>query len=69
MFPTKHRFQENNMNRTALIDGYLAGPQKLRDAIAGMTAEQVDAAPIAGKWSTRQVIAQHGGIKLVKRTV
>jgi uncharacterized damage-inducible protein DinB len=39
-----------------LIDDYLAGPQKLRDAIAGMTPEQIDAAPIPGKWSTRQII-------------
>ena len=39
-----------------LIDDYAAGPQKLRVAIAGMNPEQIDAAPIAGKWSTRQVI-------------
>ncbi len=39
-----------------MIDDYLAGPQKLRDAIDGMTAEQIDAAPIPGKWSTRQII-------------
>ena len=44
------------MNHTTLIDEYLAGPQKLRDAIAGMTDEEIDAAPISGKWSTRQVI-------------
>jgi len=44
------------MNHSALIDEYLAGPQKLRDAIDGMTDEQIDAAPIPGKWSTRQVI-------------
>jgi len=44
------------MNHAALIDEYLAGPQRLRDAIAGMTAEQVNAAPVSGKWSTRQVI-------------
>jgi uncharacterized damage-inducible protein DinB len=28
----------------------------LRDATAGMTEEQLDAKPIAGKWSTRQVV-------------
>jgi uncharacterized damage-inducible protein DinB len=39
-----------------LIDDYLAGPQRLRDAVAGMTAVEIDARPIAGKWSTRQVI-------------
>jgi uncharacterized damage-inducible protein DinB len=44
------------MDHTALIDDYLAGPQQLRDAIVGMTGEQIDAAPVPGKWSTRQVI-------------
>ncbi|MEZ6064960.1 MAG: DinB family protein [Planctomycetaceae bacterium] len=39
-----------------LIDDYLAGPRQLRDAIADMTPEQLDAAPIPGKWSTRQII-------------
>ena len=39
-----------------LIDDYLAGPQKLRDAVAGMTDEQLDATPVPGRWSTRQVI-------------
>ena len=39
-----------------LIDDYLAGPKKLREAIAGMTDEQINASPIPGKWSTRQVI-------------
>ncbi len=39
------------MNHTTLISEYLAGPQKLRDAIAGMTDEQIAAAPIPGKWS------------------
>ena len=44
------------MDHSKLIDEYFAGPQKLRDAIAGMTAEQINAAPIPDKWSTRQVI-------------
>jgi uncharacterized damage-inducible protein DinB len=44
------------MNHATLIDEYLAGPQKLRDAIAGMTDEEIDAVPVPGKWSTRQVI-------------
>ncbi len=41
---------------TDLIDLYAAGPQELREAIAGMTPEQLDAVPVSGKWSTRQVI-------------
>ena len=44
------------MDYTQLIDDYLAGPQKLRAAVAGMTAEQLDARPIPGKWSTKHVI-------------
>lgn len=44
------------MNIGDLIDEYAAGPQKLRDTIAGMTGQQIDAAPIPGKWSTRQII-------------
>lgn len=39
-----------------LIDDYLAGPALLREAVAGMTAEQLDGAPVPGKWSTRQVV-------------
>jgi hypothetical protein len=44
------------MNYATLIDAYMAGPGQLRNAIAGMTPQQIDAAPVAGKWSTRQVI-------------
>ena len=44
------------MDYAQLIGGYCAGPQMLRAAVAGMTAEQLDARPIPGKWSTKQVI-------------
>jgi len=44
------------MDYADLISGYCAGPQMLRAAVAGMTAEQLDARPIPGKWSTKQVI-------------
>ncbi|MCY2987525.1 MAG: DinB family protein [Planctomycetota bacterium] len=44
------------MDYAQLIDDYLAGPKKLRAAVAGMNAEQLDARPIPGKWSTKQVI-------------
>ena len=44
------------MNHVQLIDDYLAGPGKLRAAVAGMAAEQLDARPIPGKWSTRHVV-------------
>jgi hypothetical protein len=44
------------MDYADLISDYCAGPQKLRAAVAGMAAEQLDARPIPGKWSTKQVI-------------
>ena len=44
------------MDYADLIRGYCAGPHMLRAAVAGMTAEQLDARPIPGKWSTKQVI-------------
>jgi uncharacterized damage-inducible protein DinB len=39
-----------------LIDAYLAGPQTLRQAIAGMTREQLLARPVRGRWSTLEVV-------------
>lgn len=44
------------MNIERLIDAYAAGPERLRQAITGMTDEQLDAKPIPGMWSTRQVV-------------
>jgi uncharacterized damage-inducible protein DinB len=40
-----------------LIEKYLAGPKQLRHAISGMSREQLLARPIAGKWSTLEVVA------------
>src|SRR5437764_7480429 len=39
-----------------MIDRYLAGADTLRQAVAGMTREQLVARPIAGKWSTLEVV-------------
>lgn len=44
------------MNHSQLIDEYAQGADRIAEAIAGMTAEQLDATPVAGKWSTRQVV-------------
>jgi uncharacterized damage-inducible protein DinB len=40
----------------AQLDAYLAGPQSLRDAVAGMSREQLVARPIPGKWSVLEVV-------------
>lgn len=39
-----------------LIEDYLAGPRTLRQAVAGMTREQLLARPVPGKWSTLEVV-------------
>src|SRR5437762_6519543 len=39
-----------------LIDSYLAGSQTLRQAVAGMSREQLLARPVPGKWSTLEVV-------------
>ena len=41
----------------ALIEPYLDGPKQLRQAVAGMSREHLLARPIAGKWSTLEVVA------------
>ena len=40
----------------ALLDAYLAGPRLLRQAVAGMSREQLTARPVAGKMSTLEVV-------------
>jgi len=39
-----------------LIKNYETGPSLLANSVSQMTEEQLDASPIAGRWSTRQVI-------------
>jgi uncharacterized damage-inducible protein DinB len=38
------------------IDAYVTGPQLLRQAVAGMSREQVRARPVPGRWSTLEVV-------------
>lgn len=39
-----------------MIAEYLAGPLLLRAALKGMTADQLKARPVPGKWSTLEVV-------------
>lgn len=39
-----------------LIAAYARGPQELEQAVTGMTREQLRSKPIAGKWSTHEVV-------------
>src|SRR5580765_2751180 len=40
-----------------LNEQYLEGPKLLRQTVAGMSRDQLLARPIAGKWSTLEVVA------------
>ena len=53
------------MEFSQLIDDYLAGPQLLRNAVAGMSREQLLARPISGKWSTLEVICHLADFEIV----
>ncbi len=39
-----------------LLDAYRAGPDTLRQAVAGLTAGQLRARPVPGKWSALEVV-------------
>ncbi|MCA9143766.1 MAG: DinB family protein [Planctomycetaceae bacterium] len=53
------------MQYSQLIDAYLAGPDLLEKAVGAMSESQLDAVPIPGKWSTRQVICHIADFELV----
>src|SRR5438132_8158376 len=39
-----------------MVDAYLAGVGQLRQAVAGLSREQLLARPVPGKWSTLEVV-------------
>lgn len=53
------------MEYDSLIDQYAAGPRLLREATDGMTREQMLARPVAGKWSTLEVVCHLSDFELV----
>jgi len=53
------------MPLTQLINDYLAGPGILRQAVAGMSHEQLLARPIPGKWSTLEVVCHVADFDIV----
>jgi uncharacterized damage-inducible protein DinB len=44
------------MDNINVLDAYLGGPGALKAAVAGMSRDQLLARPVAGKWSTLEVI-------------
>jgi hypothetical protein len=43
-------------NTDKLIADYVAGANQLRQAVAGLTPQQLHARPVPGKWSTHEVV-------------
>jgi uncharacterized damage-inducible protein DinB len=44
------------VNTSTLIERYLDGPATLRRAVEGLSEEELNATPIPGRWSIRQVV-------------
>src|SRR5438477_7806028 len=49
----------------ALVENYLAGPKALREAVKGMSREQIVARPVPGKWSTLEVVCHIADFEIV----
>jgi hypothetical protein len=48
------------MEYPALLDAYLAGPNQLRSAVAGLSRGQLISRPVAGRWSALEVVCHLG---------
>src|SRR4051812_35540335 len=53
------------MKYDALINDYAAGPQLLREAVRGMSRDQLLARPVPGKWSTLEVVCHIADFDIV----
>jgi hypothetical protein len=53
------------MDAAALIDEYVASAHRLREAVAGLSLEQLKQRPIAGKWSTLEVVCHLADFEIV----
>jgi hypothetical protein len=53
------------MSLASLIEYYSAGPALVRQAVAGMTRQQALARPIAGKWSSLEVVCHLADFEVV----
>ena len=53
------------MSLLELTDQYARGPDLLRQAVAGMSREQLLARPVPGKWSTLEVVCHLSDFEIV----
>ena len=55
----------DNLKIGPLVDRYAAGIDLLKSAISGMTREQIAARPVAGKWSTLELVAHLADFEVI----
>lgn len=53
------------MSMSESIERYAAGPAAVRKAVAGMSREQLLARPVAGKWSTLEVVSHLADFEVI----
>ncbi len=53
------------MPQTVYVDAYAAGPATLRASVERFSSEQLDATPIPGTWSARQVVCHIADFEIV----
>ena len=53
------------MTNETLIAEYLEGPRVVREAVAGMSESDLDAKPMPGRWSTREVVGHIADVDLI----
>ena len=44
------------MSKSQLLENYLNGVKTVRDAVEGLSPQQLKARPVAGKWSALEVV-------------
>lgn len=55
----------SNQSTQDIIAAVTGSTRSLRDAVAGMTDEQLQARPIAGKWSTHEVVCHLADFEVI----
>jgi uncharacterized damage-inducible protein DinB len=50
------QWDDRSLSTDEIISAYESGPQRLREAVAGLTPDQLRVRPVEGRWSTLEVV-------------
>ena len=53
------------MSHSDLVEHYALGALRVREAVAGMSPEQIVASPIPGRWSTLEVVSHLADFEII----